>query len=388
MNISLPLYVKTALNTLEANGFECFCVGGAIRDLCLGKTPFDFDITTNATPEDIIRIFDHTVPTGLKHGTVTVIIERHNIEITTYRSEEGYSDHRAPDSVKFLSSVETDVMRRDFTMNAILYNPNVGIYDPQNGLNDINSGLIRAVGVPKKRFTEDALRIMRAFRFSAQLNFSLEKETYEAAIKLSNTVEMLSRERIFDELKKIIKAQYPQNSNHLFECGALEFLGLNIKTSLESLCYLPCDFPLRFAYLCHLNSLDCKTVLKALKCDNETITECEKTFGILNSTSAQSKYDLKVLLNKFGIDAVKKVLSCNATIIENKENLLFYMNEITDLNEPYRICDLNINGNDLKTLGFSGEKIGKVLEALLDKVMLTPELNTFESLKELSSYML
>ncbi|MBE6798819.1 MAG: CCA tRNA nucleotidyltransferase [Ruminococcaceae bacterium] len=384
LNISLPEHVLTALNTLESNGFECYCVGGAIRDIILGKKPFDFDITTNATPDDITRIFDHTVPTGLKHGTVTVVIDKNNIEITTYRSEDDYSDHRSPDSVRFLNSVEGDVMRRDFTMNAVLYNPKKGIYDPVNGLGDINDRLIRAVGEPSKRFTEDALRIMRAFRFCAQLDFSLEKKTLEAALKLSETVKILSRERIFSELQKTITAKFPQNADPLFECGTFEFLRLNLKTSLSAVACLPCDFSLRFSYLCYLNSLDCKAVLKALKSDNETVSECEKLLGLFNSDAPKTKYELKILLNQFGIESVQKVLNSSFEFFANTKELKALLNDIITADEPYKISHLSIGGNELKALGFEGEQIGAVLAKLLDKVMQAPELNNSETLKKLA----
>lgn len=384
MQISLPDYIKTALNTLETNGFECYCVGGAIRDLLLGKNPFDFDITTNAKPEDIIRIFDRTVPTGLKHGTVTVIIDRHNIEVTTYRSEKSYSDHRSPDSVSFLNSVEDDVMRRDFTMNAILYNPKSGIYDPQNGLGDLNMQLIRAVGDPEKRFREDALRIMRAFRFSAQLGFGLEQSTLSAALKLSDTVRFLSSERIFSELKKIICSPYLQNADLLFSAGTFDFLGLKIKYSLRVLSDLPCDFNLRFAYLCKLNSLNCKDILKALKSDNDTLAETEKTLDILISPPPKTAYEIKRLLNKNGPRTVDRIINSGFPFFENSDDLKVQLNNIFKNDEPYSINHLKIDGNDLITLGFSGKDIGTVLADLLDAVMKNPNINTREKLMSLA----
>lgn len=384
MQISLPEYIKSALNTLEINGFECYCVGGAIRDLLLGKNPFDFDITTNAKPEDIIRIFEHTVPTGIKHGTVTVIIDRHNIEITTYRSDRSYSDHRKPDNVSFLSSVEQDVMRRDFTMNSILYNPKSGIYDPQNGLGDLNMQLIRAVGDPEKRFREDALRIMRAFRFSAQLGFELEDSTRRAALKLLDTVRFLSKERIFSELKKIICSPYPQNADLLFFGDTFDFLGLKIQRSLNVLSALPYDFTLRFAYLCKLNSINCKDILKALKSDNDTLTETEKILTILNSSPPKTAYDLKLLLNKNGPRTVDRIINSDFPFFENSYDLKVQLNNIFENDEPYSINRLKINGNDLIALGFSGENIGTVLNELLDSVMKDPKLNTHEKLISLA----
>lgn len=385
MNISLPKFVKTALDTIEANGFECYCVGGAIRDLILGKTPFDFDITTNASPDNIMQMFEHTVPTGLKHGTVTVIIDGHNIEVTTYRTEFGYSDHRSPDSVGFIGNVEDDVMRRDFTMNTILYNPKTGIYDPQNGLKDIEKQLIRAVGVAGTRFNEDALRIMRAFRFSAQLGFDLEADTLTPALELTDSIKLLSRERIFGELKKIISSDFPYKADALFKSGAFEFLGLNVKTSLEIISSLDKDFALRFGFLCFKNSLDPKQILKELKADNETINECEKLVSILKSPVLKSSYDLKVILNRFGIEALEKLLNCGDKILKNSTECKLILKDIVDNNEPYKIQHLKINGNDLKVLNLDGERIGTVLLYLLNQVMISPTLNNCDDLIKLAT---
>ena len=183
MELNLPKYVKDSLITIENAGFEAWCVGGAVRDLIIGLDPSDYDITTNAEPEVIMSIFPKTVSTGIKHGTVTVVTPNGNIEVTTYRTEGLYSDHRSPDDVNFVKSVDDDLKRRDFTVNAILYNPKKGIYDPQNGVLDIENKILRSIGQPQERFTEDALRILRLFRFSAQLGLSIEKYTLNSALK-------------------------------------------------------------------------------------------------------------------------------------------------------------------------------------------------------------
>ena len=172
MELNLPKYVKDSLIAIENAGFEASCVGGAVRDLIMGLTPSDYDITTNAEPEVIMSIFPKTVATGIKHGTVTVVTDDGNIEVTTYRTEGQYTDHRSPDNVDFVKNVDEDVKRRDFTVNAILYNPILGFYDPQNGVLDIENKILRCIGQPHERFTEDALRILRLFRFSAHGRFA------------------------------------------------------------------------------------------------------------------------------------------------------------------------------------------------------------------------
>ncbi len=382
MQIILPSYVKTALETLENAGFEAFCVGGAIRDLILSKTPFDFDITTNATPQDIINIFEKTVPTGIKHGTVTVIICGNSIEVTTYRTENGYSDHRSPESVKFLSSVKDDLDRRDFTMNAILYNPKTLFSDPLNGIEDINARLIRAVGDPEKRFTEDALRIMRAFRFSSQLGFEIEEKTKTAALKLSKTVEFLSKERVFSEFKKIILSPYPQNSDPLFKSDAFLELGMKIScnATLKILNGLPLDFALRFAFLSKSFNLDGENILKSLKSDNDTLNNFKKYLMIIRDENPTDKTSLKFILNRYGLSAVAVIINCEHLFFENQVLLRKLLKEILERNEPYEIKHLNINGNDLKQLGFSGANLGVMIDKLLSLCIEDPELNTKEIL--------
>ena len=386
MSIILPQYVLTAIETLENAGYEAFCVGGAIRDIILGKVPSDFDITTNAIPETIMKLFNKTVPTGLKHGTVTVIIDGENLEITTYRSEHGYTDHRSPDSVAFLSSVYDDVMRRDFTINAILYNPKTGFRDPQGGMSDISLKLIRAVGEPERRFEEDALRIMRAFRFSAQLGFKLEENTLKAAVKLSETIESLSRERIFGEFKKIILSPYPQNANVLLNTGCFDFLNFNpnSRISLDIINGLPLNFALRFAFLCKNYSLNCGQILKNLKSDNETVTNSEKYSSILAANECSDSYKLKLLLNKYGLPAVKTVLESEVPLLDHQHRLLTLLEGIIANKEPYEIRHLLINGNDLLDMGFTGEEVGKALSDLLNICIKTPKLNTREELLKIA----
>ena len=178
----IPKKIEYVLKTLNKNGFEAFIVGGCVRDMLLGKTPSDFDITTSALPTDIEHLFEKTVPTGIKHGTVTVIIDNSPIEVTTFRCDGDYNDNRHPEKIEFVSDIKEDLARRDFTVNALAYNEAVGLVDFYNGQDDLRNKILKAVGNPNKRFEEDALRILRLFRFSSVLDFSIEENTLNAAL--------------------------------------------------------------------------------------------------------------------------------------------------------------------------------------------------------------
>ena len=379
MIINLPNYVISALKILNDAGFEAYCVGGAIRDHLLGITPFDYDITTNAKPSNIISLFDKTVPTGIKHGTVTVIIDEFSIEITTYRTDGKYLDHRSPENVSFVSSVLEDVKRRDFTVNSILYHPEIGFYDPQNGINDINNKIIRTVGDPNLRFEEDALRILRAFRFSSQLGFTVEPSTLNSALLLAPTLSSISVERIFIELKKIILSEFRELSSPLFELGAFEFLGLG-QCNLSKTSNLPKNFSLRLAYLCRSYNLSPTTILKNLKADNQTIKDTENLYKILSSPIPKNKSDIKHLLRYYGLDSFSEFCSANSLYVSENPSLSAQFNEILENNEPFCINQLDISGDDLKRQGLSGVEIGKTLDHLLNLVIIDPSLNQKDKL--------
>ncbi len=219
MKIVLPEKVEKIINTLENAGFEAYAVGGCVRDFLLRKKPNDWDITTNALPREIKKLFRRTVDTGIAHGTVTVLMGKDSFEVTTYRVDGKYSDNRHPDKVEFTRNLEEDLKRRDFTINAFAYSPGRGLVDLFKGMDDLNNGIIRAVGDPAKRFGEDALRILRAFRFSAQLDFAIEKETEKAASELKNDLNKISAERIRDELTKLLISGHPERLEALYDNG-------------------------------------------------------------------------------------------------------------------------------------------------------------------------
>ena len=204
--VKIPSYVKTAMELLEKAGFEAFAVGGCVRDSLLGKTPDDWDLCTNALPDEICDVFKafHVIKTGVKHGTVTVRVEHNSVEITTYRSDGEYSDHRRPEAVRFVTSIEQDLSRRDFTINALAYSQKSGITDLFEGKKDLDNRIIRCVGNPEKRFDEDALRILRALRFASVLDFEIEKDTAAAIHAMKGLLDEISAERIREELLKLL----------------------------------------------------------------------------------------------------------------------------------------------------------------------------------------
>ncbi|MCR5421996.1 MAG: CCA tRNA nucleotidyltransferase [Lachnospiraceae bacterium] len=224
MQIKLPDKVKLIIQKLTDEGFEAYAVGGCVRDYLLGKKPNDWDITTSASPLQVKTLFRRTVDTGIKHGTITVLLGKDGFEVTTYRIDGKYDDGRHPNQVTFTKSLEEDLKRRDFSINAMAYNDQRGIIDLFDGLKDLEQGVIRAVGDPVARFEEDALRILRAVRFSAQLNYEIEKDTYVAIKKLADNLKMISAERIRVELEKLLVSSHPEKILMLYETGISEII--------------------------------------------------------------------------------------------------------------------------------------------------------------------
>jgi len=204
---------------LQEHGYEAYAVGGCVRDAMLGRKPQDWDITTSALPQQVKALFRRTIDTGIQHGTVTVLLEKEGFEVTTYRVDGKYEDGRHPTEVSFTASLAEDLKRRDFTINAMAYNEAEGLVDMFHGAEDLKQGIIRCVGVAKERFSEDALRILRAFRFSAQLDFAIEEETLQAAGELAETLKKISAERIYAELTKLVLSGCPERLKAAYECG-------------------------------------------------------------------------------------------------------------------------------------------------------------------------
>ena len=232
---AIPKFIREILDTLHINGFEAYVVGGAVRDMLLGKNPSDFDITTSCPPEITATLFKETINTGIKHGTVTVVTKCGNVEVTTYRRDKSYKNHRKPNSVDFISNLYEDLKRRDFTINAFALSKSGEIIDNFDGSADLNNKIIRAVGIPSERFCEDALRILRAFRFSSRLNFDIEPTTLKAALDNAHLLSTLSAERIFSELKQILLSDFPEKIEPLINNGGLKHLSINFVEGLSVL---------------------------------------------------------------------------------------------------------------------------------------------------------
>lgn len=292
MKIEVPQEVEWIIGKIREHGFEAFAVGGCVRDTLLSRTPGDWDITTSAEPEEIKRIFPRTVDTGLQHGTVTVIKNRKGYEVTTYRIDGEYHDGRHPDSVEFTKNLTEDLKRRDFTINAMAYSHETGIVDVFGGMDDLKAGIIRCVGSPTERFSEDALRILRAIRFSGQLNFEIEEETLNAVGALAPNLLKVSRERIQTELTKLLLSDHPERLILTENLGISRYVAdglheiltegerpeekseglLPYPRCLMGISSLPAEKSMRWAGFLRFTYPDAvRRFLKGLKLDNETI---------------------------------------------------------------------------------------------------------------------
>lgn len=259
MKIELPKQVKQIINTLQEHGYEAYAVGGCVRDAMLGKQPQDWDITTSALPKQVKSLFRRTVDTGIQHGTVTVLLDKEGFEVTTYRVDGAYEDGRHPTEVSFTASLTEDLRRRDFTINAMAYNETEGLVDLFSGAEDLEQGIIRCVGVAKERFSEDALRILRAFRFSAQLDFSIEEETLSAATELAGTLKKISAERIYAELTKLLLSEHPGRLLTAYECDITEV----ILPEFDRMCETPQRHPAHYTNV-GLHALDTVRLAKRM----------------------------------------------------------------------------------------------------------------------------
>ncbi|QYE97467.1 CCA tRNA nucleotidyltransferase [Paraclostridium sordellii] len=384
MKIKIPKDVEELIEEIYNNGYEAFIVGGCVRDSVIGLVPNDYDITTNATPNEIINIFKNykVIETGIKHGTVTIIKNKSEYEITTYRIDGEYKDNRRPDKVEFTSNIKKDLERRDFTINAIAYNSKVGLVDEFEGIRDINKKLIKTVGSPEKRFKEDGLRIIRAVRFSAKLAFEIDKNTMEAIYKNINLISGVSYERIQEEINKILLSDNPEKIYILYDAGIFDVLNLydiNIEENkLNKLKVCNKDLILRLSIFTYLmgDTYKGKQFLKLLKYSNNIRIQCEKIIENIDIDLKKSKKNVKKYLNKFGKINFMYILKINE-ILNNKDNTKIYeiIDEVEKNNECYELKSLSVNGNDLKALGYKGKDIGIKLNALLELVIENSELN-------------
>ena len=377
----LPSDTEYIFETLKKNGYEAYAVGGCVRDMLNGDTPHDFDITTSAEPEAVISLFKKTVPTGIKHGTVTVIINGVPNEVTTYRTDGEYRDHRRPDSVIFVKSLREDLARRDFTVNAMAYNKRDGLKDFFGGKQDIQNRILRAVGEPERRFYEDALRILRLFRFSSVLGFNIEENTLKAALEYAPTLKSVSAERIYSELLKTLCGKNPAALKPLTDISGLRFSGLTSDPDYGILPLLGSADTKLFAFL-YSGGADVTAALDFLRVPNKTKKAARDMLTLLNMPFPKTKPEIKEMLYLTSPVSVENYFDYKAAYGENCENARNMLSEIIENAEPYKISDLKIRGEDLKKLGIRGRETGEMLEALRKYVIPDPTLNTKSRLLE------
>ena len=382
MIIILPEEVKKILSVLEIKGFKAYIVGGCVRDILMKKTPHDYDIATSASPEQIKSLFNKTADTGIKHGTVTVIENGIPFEVTTFRTESGYSDLRRPDKVYFVKDIKEDLSRRDFTMNAIACSLNGEITDPFGGQTDIKNKVIKTVGDPYKRFSEDALRILRLFRFSSALDFLPEKNTLNAALELSNELKKISTERIVSELKKTVCSDFPENSEPLLNIKALSFLGIENCPRLNKLKLLRNNPELRMFAFLKESSQNVAQTAKNLKISRKETDKISDLLYIEKNLKSENKINIKDIMSKLKNPETFDEYADYAKFFTdfNGEKLKADYLEIIKNKEPYKISDLAVDGSVISAFGISGKEVGAELERLLKIVIVNPEQNKKELL--------
>lgn len=382
MKIKFPHHINKILSFLHSRGYSAYIVGGFVRDALLGFTGSDFDITTSARPEEIKNALCEykIIDTGIKHGTVTLVTEKGNVEITTYRIESTYTDNRRPDVVKFTLSLKEDLSRRDFTVNALCYNESEGLIDLFGGTDDLKNKLIRTVGDATSRFSEDSLRILRAVRFCAQLGFSAEEITKKAMHSLFHLLRNISRERIKTEIEKTITAPHA-------EIALLEFcdiIAFALGAKKEALCYsglslLPPESDMRFAFLLHKEK-DAEAIMKNLKCEKQ-LTEFVSFVCENIDFNPESEFELKKFISYHGYSQTKKLAQIKkAANICGSENFSLIFDKIEREKPCLFLKDLDIQGGELLRLGYSGAQIGKALDLLLEKVMMGEIENSHDKL--------
>ena len=398
MIIDLPKNVENIIERLKEHGFEGFAVGGCVRDSLLKKTPTDWDITTYALPEDMKKIFKKTFDTGIAHGTVTVLMDGVGYELTTYRIDGNYSDGRHPDSVSFSKNLSEDLCRRDFTINAMAYSHNKGIVDLFDGRKDLQNGIIRAVGDAKKRFDEDALRMLRAVRFAAQLGFKIDDDTFAAIKEKAKLLSNVSKERIFVELNKSLCGDFAQNIKMVYTSGLYRYIGKEFAKLDESIYdFYPRKFPNKkhmywAVFLENIENTEAvKKILFELKSDNATKNNTYLLVKELKNPLPSSDEDIRWSLHRIGADLfcdyieILKTDQKNKDILDKIDTIEDRYSQILKENHAYEISMLDITGKDLMDIGISkGPKIGEVLEFLLKKVIENPMNNEKSSLLRLA----
>lgn len=435
--MDIPEKAAMVIKELMNQGFEAYAVGGCVRDSILGRQPEDWDITTSARPEQVKQIFPRTVDTGIEHGTVTVLMDKESFEVTTYRVDGEYEDHRHPKAVTFTASLEEDLKRRDFTINAMAYNPETGLVDIFHGIEDLEQGVIRCVGDPEARFDEDALRILRAIRFSAQLGFRIDEATQQAMSGKAADLKEVSAERIRVELVKLLISKHPEyireacrlgitrvilpeydrivgvaqhTPNHIYDVEEHTLLALkNIEPdSVLRLTMLFHDFgkPIvkktdggRDIFYKHpeVSAEMCRKILKRLKFDNHTLEKVYRLVKWHGLKYLPNDVSVRRALNRVGSDIFEDFIKVQRADISAKNPAVVpkKMKQLAEKEAIYRkiirrgdcfnVKMLAVNGRDLIQAGIpQGPALGAVLERLVERVIDEPELNEREKLLELA----
>lgn len=434
MVIQLPENVKYIIHTLEAAGHSAYAVGGCVRDTLLSRTPGDWDITTSAKPEQVKALFRRTIDTGIAHGTVTVMLDKEGYEVTTYRIDGEYEDARHPKEVIYTSDLLEDLKRRDFTINAMAYNEKDGLVDAFDGIRDLQKGVIRCVGDPKERFSEDALRMLRAVRFAAQLGFSIEEKTKDAIVELAGNLKKVSAERIQVEFLKLILSVHPEEIRTLYETGISKVVlpewdammqtpqhnvhhKYNVgEHTIAVLQNTRADKILRLSAFFHdIAKPDCRTtdedgvdhfyqhpkvgaekakqILRRLKWDNATIDAVCRLVAGHDVNPVLTEKSVRRAVVKIGPDAFPLIFELKKADIlaqspymqkEKLEALNTYeqlYHKIMEAGDCLSLKDLAIGGKDLMELGIKpGRQMGDILRTLLELVIDDPQKNTKEYL--------
>lgn len=395
MKISLPPKVKYIIDKIHENNFEAYIVGGCVRDAILGIKPNDYDITTNATPKTIKNIFRDfkCIEIGIEHGTISVVIDEEIYEITTYRIEGEYKDHRRPENVDFTNKLEEDLKRRDFTINAMAYNENEGLVDLFGGKRDIENKIIKTVGNPYDRFNEDGLRMIRAIRFSSKLDFQIEKDTLLAIYNNATIIKNISLERITDEFNKVILSNKPENIIYLFKTKLLNNLHINSEEDenkieklykkisiLKKIDKVLVKRLVVLDYIIENLNIDCKMFCKQLVYSKKTNKEHDIILDLIKETDINNldKIKIKKILNQIDRKLFEDYLDINRVIYEDEENyekIIDILKEIEENKECYTIKNLKVNGKDIMAQGYENKAVGQVLNYLLNQVIINPNLN-------------
>ena len=376
-----PKYILEVLARLEARGHAAYLVGGCVRDLLLGRKPDDWDITTSALPEEIMAAFPRTRPTGLQHGTVTVLTRGQSVEVTTFRADGDYLDHRRPASVRFLPDISGDLARRDFTINAMALSRTGQLMDLFGGQNDLQNRVIRCVGKPDERFSEDALRMLRAFRFSAQLGFEIESETLASIRKQAPLSETLARERVSVELEKTLLSPAPETVADMLAAGLLSGLAYACGACRSDFVCLKNSPKKRRERWSALTALllkkgmlqDGAAFLSGLRLDSATVRSAARGAELAQSPPPECKTAWKQLLMENGADvAVCCAAALDALYSTGHTRAL---GRVLKSGEPWQLSELALSGGELAALGLRGPEIGKMQRVLLAHIVEHPQDN-------------